>query len=90
MMIGITSGRTMPTTKVAITISEQLLGRLDRLVADRVFPNRSQAIQEAVREKLRRMDRGRLARECAKLDPSAEQSMADEDIGGELREWPEF
>ena len=32
--------------------------------------------------KLERMDQGRLARECAKLDRVFEQSMADEGIGG--------
>ena len=56
----------MPAAKVAITIDEQLLKRIDRLVARRKFPNRSRAIQEAVRDKLDRLERGRLARECAK------------------------
>jgi len=80
----------MPAAKVAITIEEQLLKRLDRLVAQRRYPNRSQAIQEAVRDKLDRLDRGRLARECAKLNRSAEQTMADEGLAEDLEEWPEF
>ena len=64
----------MPTTKVAITFERELLERLDQLVRERMYPNRSRAIQEAVREKLRRLDDGRLARECAKLDPELEQT----------------
>jgi metal-responsive CopG/Arc/MetJ family transcriptional regulator len=80
----------MPAAKVAITIEEQLLKRLDRLVAQHRYPNRSQAIQEAVRDKLDRLDRGRLARECAKLNRSAEQKIADEGLAGDLEEWPEF
>ena len=64
--------------------------RIDRLVAQRKFPNRSRAIQEAVRDKLDRLDRGRLARECAKLDRAFEQKMADEGLAGDLEEWPEF
>jgi len=80
----------MGAAKVAITIEEGLLERLDRLVEQRKFPNRSRAIQEAVRDKLERMDRGRLARECAKLDPAFEQKMADEALAGDLEEWPEF
>jgi metal-responsive CopG/Arc/MetJ family transcriptional regulator len=80
----------MAAAKVAITIEERLLKRLDRLVAQRKFPNRSRAIQEAVRDKLDRLDRGRLARECAKLDRSAEQKMADEGLAADLEEWPEF
>lgn len=80
----------MSTTKVAITIEEGLLAKLDRLVDKNVFPNRSKAIQEAVQDKLARMDRGRLARECAKLDPRAEKALAEEGMDAELKEWPEF
>ena len=80
----------MPAAKVAITIEEQLLKRIDRLVAQRKFPNRSRAIQEAVRDKLDRLERGRLARECAKLSRSAEQRLADEGLAEDLEEWPEF
>jgi metal-responsive CopG/Arc/MetJ family transcriptional regulator len=80
----------MSTIKVAITIQDHLLDRLDRLVKARVFPNRSKAVQEAVKEKLARMDRNRLARECAKLDKKYERSMAEEGMSGELSEWPEY
>jgi metal-responsive CopG/Arc/MetJ family transcriptional regulator len=80
----------MGAAKVAITIEEALLERIDRLVEQRKFPNRSRAIQEAVRDKLERMDQGRLARECAKLDPAFEQKMADEGLAEDLEEWPEF
>ncbi len=80
----------MSAAKVAITIEKELLERIDRLVAQRKFPNRSRAIQEAVRDKLERMDRGRLARECAQLDRAFEQKMADEGLAGDLEEWPEF
>ncbi len=80
----------MSAAKVAITIEGELLKRLDRMVQQRRFPNRSRAIQEAVREKLERMDRGRLARECAKLNRALEQKMAEEGLAGDLEEWPEF
>jgi metal-responsive CopG/Arc/MetJ family transcriptional regulator len=80
----------MPAAKIAITIEEQLLKRIDRLVAQRKFPNRSRAIQEAVRDKLDRLERGRLARECAKLNKSAEQRLAEEGLAEDLEEWPEF
>jgi metal-responsive CopG/Arc/MetJ family transcriptional regulator len=80
----------MGTTKVAITIDRETLRRLDRLVRKRVFPNRSRAIQEAVEEKLSRLDRNALARECAKLDPEHEKAMAEEGLCEELGEWPEY
>ncbi|WP_045221753.1 CopG family ribbon-helix-helix protein [Desulfonatronum thioautotrophicum] len=80
----------MSTAKVAITMEVNLLKQVDRLVASRVYPNRSRAIQDAVADKLQRMDRGRLARECAKLDRTFEQAMAEEGIGAEVGQWPEY
>ena len=80
----------MGAAKVAITIEEDLLKRIDRLVDQKKFANRSRAIQEAVRDKLERLDRGRLARECAKLGKRAERRMADEGLAEDLKEWPEF
>ena len=80
----------MSRSKVAITIDERLLARLDRLVKRAVFPNRSQAIQAAVREKLERIDRTRLARECGKLDPALEKALAEEGLSEELGRWPEY
>jgi metal-responsive CopG/Arc/MetJ family transcriptional regulator len=80
----------MSVAKVAITLDEDLLKRLDRLVKNRMFENRSRAIQEAVSEKLARLERGRLARECAKLDRKSEQTMAEEGLSVEVGEWPEY
>ena len=80
----------MAANKVAITIDEKLLKRLDRLVAARRFPNRSRAIQEAVQEKLERLEHSCLAREAAKLDRKFEQKLADEGLAGDAAEWPEY
>jgi len=80
----------MPAAKVAISLDAKVLERIDRLVEEQAFPNRSKAIEEAVREKLARLDRSRLARECAKLDPAFEKALADEGVSGELSEWPEY
>jgi metal-responsive CopG/Arc/MetJ family transcriptional regulator len=80
----------METAKVAISINKKTLKRLDRLVKDQVFANRSKAIQEAIEDKLNRLERTRLSRECAKLDPIAEQTMAEEGISEELHGWPEY
>jgi Arc/MetJ-type ribon-helix-helix transcriptional regulator len=81
---------TMVRSKVAISLDEQVLNRLDHLVKKAVFQNRSQAIQVAVQEKLERLERGRLARECAKLDPDFEKSLAEEGLSEELSGWPEY
>ena len=80
----------MATTKVAITLDEDLLDRIDRLVAERRFPSRSRAIQLAVQAQIDRMDRRRLVRECRKLDPAYEQGLAEESASYDLASWPEY
>lgn len=80
----------MGSVKVAVTIDRATLERVDGLVSKKVFPNRSRAIQAAVAEKLARMERGRLASECAKLDPKFERALAEEGLGQELEAWPEY
>ena len=80
----------MSTTKIAITIEENLLEKLDRLVKSKVFPNRSKAFQKAVEEKIARLDRSRLARECAKLDKKNERSLAEEGFEIESDQWPKY
>ncbi|MGE5849252.1 MAG: CopG family ribbon-helix-helix protein [Candidatus Methylomirabilota bacterium] len=80
----------MAKSKIAISLDEDTLERLDRLVKEDLFPNRSQAIQAAVEEKLARQKRSRLARECAKLDPKFERALAEEGLSRDLSEWPEY
>jgi metal-responsive CopG/Arc/MetJ family transcriptional regulator len=80
----------MARCKIAVSLDEQTLQQLDRLVAEAVFPSRSQAIQMAVQEKLARLDQGRLARECAKLDPAFEKALAEEGLAEDASAWPEY
>jgi metal-responsive CopG/Arc/MetJ family transcriptional regulator len=80
----------MSTAKVAITIDQATLARLDQLVKRRLFPSRSRAIQEAISDKLARLERGRLSRESAKLKPKSEKALAEEGMSQELSEWPEY
>jgi metal-responsive CopG/Arc/MetJ family transcriptional regulator len=80
----------MTTTKIAITLDPKLVAQLDQLVARQVYANRSQAIQAAIQDKLARLSRSRLARECAKLDPHEEQALAEEGMDQELATWPAY
>ena len=80
----------MAASKIAITIDDNLLKQLDLMVTNKLYPNRSKAIQEAVADKLKRLERSRLAQECAKLDPDYEQSLAEEGFSMEIDEWPEY
>ena len=44
----------------------------------------------ALREKIDRMEGSRLATECAKLDRKFEQALAEEGLGADGLEWPEY
>ena len=80
----------MSKAKVAVTLDSGLIERVDRLVKAEQFPSRSQAIEVALAEKLERLERGRLARECAKLDPKEERALADEGLSADQESWPEY
>lgn len=80
----------MSVAKVTISIENKLLKRVDRLVRERIFSSRSQAVQSAVEEKISRIDSNRLARECAKLDKEEERSLADLGLASDVSEWPEY
>ncbi len=80
----------MGKTKIAITLDEQYIDQLDRFVNERIFQSRSQAIQKAVEEKLARMKRTRLSKECAKLDQTFEKAMAEEGLTEDVSQWPEY
>ncbi len=80
----------MAKTKIAITLDGPMLTRLDRVVESGAYPNRSQAIEAAVMEKLDRLEHRRLAAECAKLDPATEQAIAEEGLGADAAAWPAY
>jgi Arc/MetJ-type ribon-helix-helix transcriptional regulator len=79
----------MSSAKIAISLDPEALKQVDQLVEGGLFPSRSKLIQDAVAEKLQRLRRVRLARECAKLQPPAERAAAEERFRDEA-EWPEY
>lgn len=80
----------MSVAKVTVSIEADLLEQLDRLVSERVFPNRSQAVDTAVKEKIARLNKTRLIRACEMLDPAEEQAFAEIGVSEDLSEWPEY
>jgi hypothetical protein len=36
------------------------------------------------------LEKGRLARECAKLDPKFEKALAEEGLSAKADQWPEY
>jgi hypothetical protein len=45
---------------------------------------------QLLQEKLARIKRTRLAKECAKLDPTFKKAIADEGLTEDLSQWPEY
>ncbi len=80
----------MGKAKIAITLDKQSISELDRLVQEDVFQNRSQAIQEAISEKLQRLKKTRLIAESSKLDAAFERKLSEEGITRDMKEWPEY
>lgn len=78
----------MPAAKIAISLDQRTLRHLDRLIRARAYRTRSEAIQKAVQEKLGRLERSRLACECAKLSRREESALADLGLETDAKAWP--
>jgi metal-responsive CopG/Arc/MetJ family transcriptional regulator len=76
--------------KVAVSLDARLVDELDALVKRSHFPSRSQGLEVALAEKLERLRRTQLARECAKLDAREEAAFADAGLQEDLRQWPAY
>jgi Arc/MetJ-type ribon-helix-helix transcriptional regulator len=80
----------MPKSEVTVALGDDLVGKVDRLVASGRFQSRSEAIEEALAEKLGRLARTRLARECATLDVAEEKELAEEGLAASRDVWPAY
>lgn len=77
----------MDTAKLTISIDEVLLRQIDRLVSERVFSNRGQAIRSAVKEGIVRIDPDPSAKRRAKTRAVLPAKFLQT---GNRRNWPEF
>ena len=80
----------MSVAKIAISIDNHLLAKLDDFIALKKFKTRSQAIQMAVQDTIDRLDHKRLIHACSQLDIDSERRLADEGLKEDFDEWPEF
>ncbi|MFK5971247.1 MAG: ribbon-helix-helix domain-containing protein [Candidatus Marithrix sp.] len=80
----------MNKAKVAITLDQSILNKLDELITQKIYPNRSRAIADAIKEKLQRLEQNRLTEECSKLNPNEEKALAEEGISEEFVKWPTY
>ena len=80
----------MQKETIAIELDPAALARLDELVVEAGFPSRNKAADASIEEKLELLERTRLARECAKIDPAFEKAMAEEGLNEDLSSWPAY
>ncbi len=80
----------MSTRKIAITLKESLLRKIDRWVSEGLYPNRSKVIQETLEEKMANWRRRRLIEETSKLNPREERAIAEEGISAGNEVWDEY
>jgi Arc/MetJ-type ribon-helix-helix transcriptional regulator len=79
----------MSTAKIAISLDPRALRDIDRLVKAGRYPSRSKLVQDALLEKLQRIDHSRLATECSKLTQQHERALANEALVAD-QPWPEY
>jgi Arc/MetJ-type ribon-helix-helix transcriptional regulator len=77
----------MPAMKIVISLDRETVRRTDALIRQRTFCSRSHAVEAALHEKFDRLAVGRLARECAKLDPAEEKALAEEGFLPGVANW---
>ena len=80
----------MSTAKIAVSIDEKQLKKIDFYVKKHIFKSRSQAFQISISQTLEHLEHDRLTKECAKLDARFEQEMADTGLDEDLESWPKY
>jgi Arc/MetJ-type ribon-helix-helix transcriptional regulator len=68
----------MPKKTAVVELDAHLLRGIDALVREGRYTSRSEAIERALRERLRR--HRRLEEQCALLDPDEERAFAEEGV----------
>ncbi len=79
----------MTVAKIAITIDKNLLREVDNWVKQKLYTNRSQAIQAALFDRVKQ-NQQRLEAECAKLNLQEEQAFAELGIEKTLSGWGQY
>lgn len=75
----------MATKSINITIDQKILAKLDSVITDKTYPNRSRLIEEAIREKLQALDEAIIGEQAKLLS----EDESEEWLEGELELWQE-
>jgi len=81
----------MGKTRVALSIDESAVKKVDLLVKSGRYHSRSEAIEALLKSASNTNSLNRLATEAAKLNPEEEIALAEEGLAGASEdEWPEY
>jgi metal-responsive CopG/Arc/MetJ family transcriptional regulator len=80
----------MTLSKIIITLDENLLREVDSWVEQKLYINRSQAVQAALFNRVNQLNQQRLEAECVKLNPQEEREFAELDIEKILSGWGQY
>ena len=75
----------MPTKNIDMTVDEKILNKLDRLVKEGRYANRSKFIEEAIALRLQQLDAEFIGEQAKLLDDSNSENW----FKGELELWQE-
>ena len=80
----------MPTQKITITLEKNTVDDIDKLVKVNKYKSRSKAIQRAIEEYLKLVEKQKLYSQIDKLDEAEEMKMAEETMEAVNEIWDEY
>jgi len=80
----------MPTKKITITLEENTVDDIDKLVKGNKYKSRSKAIQKAIEEYIKMAEKQKLYDQIDKLDEEEEMKVAEETMEAVNEIWDEY
>ncbi|MFP4462063.1 MAG: ribbon-helix-helix domain-containing protein [Thermotogota bacterium] len=80
----------MSTKKITVTLDESVVEGLDSLVKKHFYKSRSKAIQIAIVDYLKNMEKQKMYAEIDKMDREEEMKVAEESLEASNEIWTEY
>lgn len=80
----------MPTKKITITLDDGIINGIDTLVSQNKYKSRSKAIQLAISDYLKKLEKQKLYAEIDKLDKEEEMTFAEENLTAVNEIWDKY
>ncbi|MDQ7823128.1 MAG: CopG family transcriptional regulator [Candidatus Eremiobacteraeota bacterium] len=80
----------MASAKIAITLEHECLKEIDLWVSEGLYPNRSKAIQEVLKERIARWRKNRLQSALSQVVPEEERKLSEEGFDAVNKAWEKY